>query len=136
MKQNDKILIELKKKYIINQIDINDNNYCLYSFGKEKNNNYIILKNENNTDKELNNVIKFIDELPKNKFSNSSFIFITFVKNNFNDDNYMLFNGTSFLHTISYNLITKEYVYDKKFYYLGSKKIKELFKDIEQIVFD
>lgn len=136
MKYNDKLLIELKKKYTINQIDVNDNNYSLYSFEKEKDNNYIILRNENNNDEELNNVIKFIDELPKNKFSNSSFVLIVFVKNNFKDDDYMLFNGTSFLHTISYNLITKEYVYNKKFYYLGSKKIKELFKDIEQIVFN
>ena len=135
MKYNDKLLIELKKKYTINQIIINDNNYSLYSIGKEKNNNYIILKNEYSTDKELNKVTNFIDKLYKNKSPRSSFIFITFVKNNFKDDEYMLFNGVSFLHTISYNLITKEYTYDKKFYYLGSNKIKKIFKDIEQIIF-
>lgn len=44
-----------------------------------------------------------------------------------------MFNGASFLHTISYNLVTVQYRYDNDFYYLGSKKIKKLFVDLEEI---
>ncbi|MBR7132351.1 MAG: hypothetical protein IKD04_02355 [Clostridia bacterium] len=136
MRYNNKLLFSLKEKYIINQIAINNDMYSLFSFGKEKNNNYIILKNDICAEGELSDVVKFIDGLSEKEISKASFVFIAFVKNDFKKDDYILFNGMSFLHTISYNFTTSQYVYNKNFYYLGSRKIKQLFTDVEQIVFD
>lgn len=136
MRYNDMLIFSLKEKYILNQILINDDRYSLFSFGKEKDNNYIILKNSVSEEGELSDVVKFVDSLSEREFFNASFVFIAFVKNDFKSDDYMLFNGKSFLHTISYNFTTSHYTYDKKFYYLGSKKIKQLFTDVEQIVFE
>lgn len=136
MKYNDKLILSLKEKYIINQIIINNEKYSLFSFGREKDNNYIIIKNSVCVKGELCNVTKFIDSLSEKKFYKGSFVFVAFVNNDLKDDEYMLFNGESFLHIISYNITTSQYLYDKKFYYLGSKKIKQLFDDVGQIVFD
>lgn len=78
---------------------------------------------------------ELIDRLSEERFLNASFVFVAFVKSNFKDDDYFLFNGNSFLHTISYNLETAQFAYDKSFHYVGGKKIKQLFADIEQIIF-
>lgn len=133
---NDKLIFLLKDKYQFNEMVIDNDIYTLFSFGKGRDNNYIILKNDICTDEELSEVQKFIDSLPEKKFSNASFVFIAFVNQNFKKEDYIMFNGVSFLHTISYNLNTAQFVYDKDFYYLGSKKVKQLFKDIEKIIFD
>lgn len=133
---NDKLIFLLKDKYQFNEMVIDNDIYTLFSFGKGRDNNYIILKNDICTDEELSEVQKFIDSLPEKKFSNASFVFIAFVNQNFKKEDYIMFNGVSFLHTISYNLNTAQFVYNKGFYYLGSKKVKHLFKDIEKIIFD
>ncbi len=133
---NDVLISSLKEKYILNPIQIDDDRYSLYYFGKEKDKNYIILKNDTAGAGELSDAAKFIDGLYEKKFSNASFVFIAFVENDFESDDYMLFNGNSFLHTVSYNFTTSRYTYDKNFYYSGSKKIKQLFSDVEQIAFE
>lgn len=133
---NDKLIFLLKDKYQFNEMVIDNDIYTLFSFGKGRDNNYIILKNDICTDEELSEVQKFIDSLPEKKFSNASFVFVAFVNQNFKKEDYIMFNGVSFLHTISYNLNTTQFVYNKGFYYLGSKKVKHLFKDIEKIIFD
>lgn len=135
MMYNDKLLLHLNEKYTLCQIDCNHDRYFLFSIGKESNKNYIILKRDICSEGELRNVTEFIDRLSENRFTNASFIFVAFVKNNFKDDEYFLFNGKSFLHTITYNLETAQFAYDKNFHYEGGKKIKQLFADIEQIIF-
>lgn len=135
MEYNEKLLCSLKEKYSFEEISANYDGFILFSFGAKKNNNYFILKDDICGGDELHKVTEFIDSLSKTQFSNATFIFVAFVKSDFPNGDYMLFNGTSFLHTISYNLITSQYVYDKNFSYLGSIRIKELFSDIEKVIF-
>lgn len=135
MLYNDKLLLCLNEKYTLCQIDCNHDRYFLFSVGNKSNKNYIILNRDICSEGELRNVTEFIERLSENRFTNASFVFVAFVKNNFKDDEYFLCNGKSFLHTITYNLETARFAYDKSFHYGGGKKIKQLFADIEQIIF-
>lgn len=99
---------------------------------KEKEKNYIILENDF-APADIINIQKFIDSLTDNKYRNASFIYITFVNKNLSDENYLLFNDSSFLHIFTYNLITLKCKYDVDFHYFGDKKIKEIFKDLENL---
>ena len=133
MINNDKLLMLLKEKYNLNEVILQNDIYKLFIWGKEKEKNYIILKNGVCVDEELSKVQNFIDGLEKIKIKNATFVFIAFVNNDFKKEDYTGFNGNSFLHTISYNLMTSTSMYDKNFYYWGSKKIKQLLSDIEQL---
>lgn len=127
-------LLSLKKKHILNEMIINNLSYTLFAFEREKDKNYIIFKKGDCDEDEVINVQSFINSLKEKKFKNASFVFVAFVKNDFEKDYYTGFNGNSFLHIISYNLLTSTIMYDKNFYYFGSKKIKQLLFDIENIL--
>ena len=133
MNNNDTLLSALKNDYDynFNQIRIESSKYSLFSFGKAGNKNFLIVKNEVCAADEICSVESFIDGLSP-KISNVSFVFIAFVNEDFSDDDYFKFNGSSFLHTVSYNLISSECIYYKSFYYFGSSKIKRLLKEIKQ----
>lgn len=130
MNYNDKVIDLLKSKYDLNSINVNDSMFLLFSIGKEKDKNYIILENNSTNLSEITELQKFIDSLNDKKYRNASFIFVKCVQKDLNDD-YLLFNGSSFLHIFTYNLITLKCKYDIDFHYSGDKKIKELFKDLE-----
>ncbi len=132
----DKLLSMLKNKYNLNEVIVHNDSYKLFSFGKDKDKNYMIFKNNICGDEELSKVQKFIDSLAEKKIKNATFVFVAFVNNDFKKEAYTGFNGNSFLHTISYNLQTYTSMYDKNFYYWGSKKIKQLLYDIEQLFID
>lgn len=132
MINNDKLLMLLKEKYNLNEVILQNDIYKLFIWGKEKEKNYIILKNGICVDEELSKVQSFIDSLAK--INKATFVFIAFVNNDFKKEDYTGFNGNSFLHTISYNLRTSKSMYDKNFYYWGSKKIKQLLSDIDQLI--
>ena len=134
MENNNKLLTALKEKHVLNKIATDSDTYSLFTLDKEKNKNYIILRNGICSNDEISCVQNFIDCLDKKKFFNATFIFIAFVKEDFKEDEYLKFNGNLFLHTLSYNLTTGKFISDKTFYYWGSKKIKQFFDDIEQIV--
>ena len=133
MNYNDKVIDLLKSKYDLNGININNSMFSLFSIGKEKDKNYIILENNSTNLSEITELQKFIDSLNDKKYRNASFVFIKFVQKDLNDENYLLFNGSSFLHIFTYNLITLKCKYDINFHYFGDKKIKELFKDLENL---
>lgn len=133
MNYNDKVIDLLKSKYDLNSININNSMFSLFSIGKEKDKNYIILENNSTNLSEITELQKFIDSLNDKKYRNASFVFIKCVQKDLNDDDYLLFNGSSFLHIFTYNLITLKCKYDIDFHYFGDKKIKELFKDIESL---
>lgn len=133
MNYNDKVIDLLKNKYDLNNIDISDPMFSLFSIGKEKDKNYIILENNSDNLNEVTKLQKFIDSLTDKKYRNASFIFVKCVQKDLNDDYYLLFNGSSFLHIFTYNLITLKCKYDIDFHYFGDKKIKELFNDLESL---
>ncbi len=133
MNYNDKVIDLLKSKYDLNSININNSMFSLFSIGKEKDKNYIILENNSTNLSEITELQKFIDSLTDKKYRNASFIFVKCVQKDLNDDDYLLFNGSSFLHIFTYNLITLKCKYDIDFHYFGDKKIKELFKDLESL---
>lgn len=124
------LLSALKNYYSFNQIIVSDSEYSLFSFGKTNDKNFLIIKNEVCATDEICSVESFIDGLSP-KISNASFVFIAFVNEDFDNDDYFKFNGNSFLHTISYNLISSKCIYHKNFYYFGSNKIKRLMKEIK-----
>ena len=132
MNYNDKVIDLLKSKYDLCNINIDDSKYLLFFIGKEKEKNYIILENDF-APADIINIQKFIDSLTDKKYRNASFIYITFVNKDLSDENYLLFNGSSFLHIFTYNLITLKCKYDEDFHYFGDKKIKEIFKDLENL---
>lgn len=129
----DNLLSMLKNKYNLNDVIVHNDSYKLFSFGKDKDKNYMIFKNNICDNEELSKVQKFIDSLAEKKIKNATFVFVAFVNNDFKKDDYTQFNGNSFLHIISYNVLTYTSMYDKNFYYWGSKKIKQLLYDIEQL---
>lgn len=133
MSYNDKVIDLLKSKYDLNNININDSTFLLFSIGKEKDKNYIILENNSNNLSEIADLQKLIDGLNDKKYRNASFVFIKFVQKDLDDENYLLFNGNSFLHIFTYNLVTLKCKYDIDFHYFGDKRIKELFKDLENL---
>lgn len=132
MNYNDKVIVLLKSKYDLCNINIDNSKYLLFSIGKEKDKNYIILENDS-TLADIINIQKFIDSLTDKRYRNASFVYITFVKEDLSDDDYLLFNGSSFLHIFTYNLITLKCKYDIDFHYFKDKKIKEIFKDLENL---
>lgn len=91
MNYNDLVIDLLKSKYDLYNINIDDSKYLLFSIGKEKNKNYIILENEF-TCFNIINIQKFIDNLIDKKYRTASFVYIKFVKEDLNDENYLLFN--------------------------------------------
>ena len=133
MNNNDTLLSALKNDYDynFNQIRIDSSKYSLFSCGKAGNKNFLIIKNEVCAADEICSVESFIDGLSP-KISNASFVFIAFVNEDLGDDDYLKFNGSSFLHTVSNNLISSECISYKSFYYFGSSKIKRLLKEIKQ----
>lgn len=131
---NNELILKLSENYHINEISIPNNLYKLFSFGKEKDKNYIIVKNNLSADDDLRNIKILVDSLTEKKFKFASYIYVAFVNVDFNNCDYTMFNGNSFLHTVTYNIISTVCKYDKNFYYCGSKKIKQLFNEIESLL--
>ena len=133
MIDNNELILKLSENHHINEISISNNLYKLFSFGKEKDKNYIIVKKNLSADDDLQNIKMLIDDLTEKKFKFASYVYVAFVNADFNDCDYTVFNGNSFLHIITYNVISTSCKYDKNFHYCGSKKIKQLFNLIETL---
>ncbi len=134
MIRTTELITKLSEHYSINEISIPNNSFQLFSFGKEKDKNYIIIKNDLSAADDLQNIKILVDSLTEKKFKFASYIYITFVNADFNDFDYIAFNGNSFLHTVVYHIGTMTFKYDKNFHYCGCKNIKQFFNGIESLL--
>lgn len=117
MNYNDKVIDLLKNKYDLNNIDISDSAFSLFSIGKEKDKNYIILENDSANLNEITKLQKFIDSLIDKKYKNASFIFVKCVQKDLDDDN---------LYSWEYDVVIVPYARVKEVKDILSSKDKKL----------
>lgn len=132
---NSKYLLELSKKYRIESINMfkeDFSSYCvsLYKIARI----YLILCNNYNASLDISVVLDRITVFEENCKKGYSYLCVMPMEKP-DIELCTHCNGKSFVHFIFLDSSTNSLVYDKRIYYLGSKKIKQLM-DIFQNCFD
>lgn len=129
----NKIVKFLEQNYRLCIFPVENTEFILYTLGDKKDRNYVIFKNGLTTSSDLSKVCYFIDRVANTGIKSASYLFIAFTEDDWDKDSYTAFNGSAFLHVLTYNLKSNTFLWDKKFYYWGSKKIKQVFKKIIEL---
>lgn len=127
IKLNDLYLLEVSKQFQIDKMNLLQEPFSSYRITKNnKNACYLLLCNDEDLIK-LNQFLNIVSLWEKTYKINGSFLCII-PNQNASIDMCTYSNGTSFVHFIFVDNINKILIYDDKFHYWGSKKIKFLIK--------
>ena len=129
---NQLYLSELSKQYKLEGFEMFGNGFSSYylSLGKRER-VYLILCNNYSDSFEVSTILDKISSVESTNEKGRSYLCIMPMKNP-TTDLCTYCNGKSFVHFIFFDNQTRDLIYDKKIYYLGSRQVKRLIDVFEK----
>lgn len=122
---NQKYLLRLSQQYRVTDVSSSERDFLLYQIERKKSNCFLLLCNNYEITPDLLVVLEFITRFDSSfKYGNSYLCIVP--TENATLDMCTQFNGDTFVHFLFVNISESRLLYDKDFYYVGGKQIKDL----------